>query len=55
MGQPNRFLTSTEGASVPTMYPEPWNPTAEVSFHRALLNELVSLRFLDAHVAISGP
>ncbi len=34
-----------------------WDATAKVTFDRALLNELVSLRFLDAHqhVAIIGP
>ena len=41
----------------PTMHLEAWDPTAEVSFDRHLLNELVSLRFLQAHahVAIVGP
>lgn len=41
----------------PTMHLEAWDPTAKVTFDRALLNELVSLRFLDAHahVAIVGP
>jgi DNA replication protein DnaC len=41
----------------PTMHLEAWDPTAKVSFDRGLLNELVSLRFLDAHahVAIVGP
>jgi len=36
---------------------ERWDETAQVTFDRALLNELVSLRFLDAHahVAIVGP
>jgi DNA replication protein DnaC len=36
---------------------EAWDETAKVSFDRALLNELVSLRFLEAHhhVAIVGP
>ena len=35
---------------------ELWDDTAKVTFDRALLNELVSLRFLDAHqhVAIVG-
>jgi DNA replication protein DnaC len=39
------------------MHLEAWDPTAKVSFDRSLLNELVSLRFLDAHahVAIIGP
>jgi len=41
----------------PTMRLEAWDPTAKVAFDRALLNELTSLRFLDAHahVAIVGP
>lgn len=41
----------------PTMHLNAWNPTAKVTFDRALLNELASLRFLDAHahVAIVGP
>ena len=41
----------------PSMHLEAWDPTAKVSLDRALLNELVSLRFLDAHahVAIVGP
>src|SRR5216117_2907972 len=40
-----------------TMHHEAWDPTAKVTFDRALLNELTSLRFLDshAHVAIVGP
>jgi DNA replication protein DnaC len=41
----------------PTMHLEAWDSTAKVTFDRALLNELTSLRFLDshAHVAIVGP
>ncbi len=41
----------------PTMHLEAWDPTAKVTFDRALLNELTSLRFLDshAHVAMVGP
>lgn len=41
----------------PTMQLEAWDTTAKVTFDRGLLNELVSLRFLDAHahVAIVGP
>jgi DNA replication protein DnaC len=41
----------------PTMQLELWDETAKVSFDRALLNELVSLRFVEAHahVAIVGP
>jgi DNA replication protein DnaC len=36
---------------------ERWDPTAQVTFDRALLNELATLRFLDAHehVALIGP
>ncbi len=41
----------------PSMQLERWDTTAKVTLDRALLNELVSLRFLDAHqhVAIVGP
>src|ERR1700681_3821902 len=41
----------------PTMHLESWDTTAKVSFDRGLLNELASLRFLDAHahVTIVGP
>jgi DNA replication protein DnaC len=41
----------------PTMQLEAWDPTARVTFDQALLNELVSLRFLEAraHVTIVGP
>ena len=41
----------------PTMQLEAWDPSANVTFDQALLNELVSLRFLQshAHVAIVGP
>ena len=40
----------------PALQLEAWDPTAKVTYDRALLNELVSLRFLDAHahVAIVG-
>src|SRR5438132_10615587 len=40
-----------------TMHLETWDTTAKVTFDRALLNELASLRFLDAHahVTIVGP
>ena len=39
------------------MHLEAWDATAKVTFDRTLLNELTSLRFLDAHahVAIVGP
>ena len=41
----------------PAMRLEAWDATAHVTFDRAVLNELTSLRFLDthAHVAIVGP
>ena len=41
----------------PAMQLEQWDKTAKVSFDRTLLNELVSLRFVEAHahVAIVGP
>jgi DNA replication protein DnaC len=41
----------------PTMQIELWDETAKVRFDRVLLNELVSLRFLDAHqhVTLVGP
>lgn len=41
----------------PTMQFEQWDDTAKVTFDRAVLNELVSLRFIEAnaHVAIVGP
>ena len=41
----------------PAMQLEAWDPTAKVTLDQALLNELVSLRFLEAHahVAIVGP
>jgi DNA replication protein DnaC len=41
----------------PAMTLEQWDPTAKVTYDRALWNELVALRFLQAlaHVAIVGP
>ena len=50
-------LRAQKGHLDPSMHLEAWDPTANVSFDRALLNELVSLRFLDAHahVEIVGP
>lgn len=41
----------------PAMCLERWDDTARVTYDRSLLNELVSLRFLDtcAHVTIVGP
>jgi len=41
----------------PDMQLERWDDTADVTFDKTVLNELVSLRFIDerAHVAIVGP
>jgi DNA replication protein DnaC len=41
----------------PTMQLELWDPSANVTYDHALLNELASLRFLEAnaHLAIIGP
>jgi DNA replication protein DnaC len=41
----------------PAMQLEAWDDSAKVTFDRTLLNELVSLRFIEAHahVAIVGP
>lgn len=41
----------------PAMHLDAWDPTANVTFDRSLLNDLASLRFLEAHahVAIVGP
>ena len=41
----------------PTMRLDSWDTTAKVTFDRALLNELATRRFLDAHahVTIVGP
>jgi DNA replication protein DnaC len=50
-------VRAQRGALDPAMQLEAWDESAKVSFDRALLNELVSLRFYDAHrhVAIVGP
>lgn len=41
----------------PSMHFEAWDATARVTYDRALLNELASLRFLEAraHVTLVGP
>src|SRR5262249_42926138 len=41
----------------PALHLDAWDPTSKVTFDRALLNELTTLRFLEAHahVAIVGP
>src|SRR4030095_6211752 len=50
-------LRATQAALDPAMTLEQWDATAKVTYDRALWNELVSLRFLQAHVhvAIVGP
>ena len=50
-------LRATQAQLDPTMTLEQWDPTAKVTYDRALWNELVSLRFIaaHAHVAIVGP
>ena len=50
-------LSRTQRAGLdPALQFEAWDPSAKVTYDHALLNELVSLRFLDAHahVAIVG-
>ena len=41
----------------PALHLDAWDATAKVTFDRALLNELTTLRFLEAHahIAIVGP
>jgi DNA replication protein DnaC len=41
----------------PQMQIEQWDPSSKISLDQTLLNELISLRFLDAHahVALVGP
>jgi DNA replication protein DnaC len=50
-------LRSRSAGLDPTMRLEHWDDTAEVSFDRAVLDELASLRFVDAgqNVLILGP
>ena len=50
-------LRATQAQLDPTMTLEQWDPSAKVTYDRALWNELVSLRFIaaHAHVAIVGP
>ncbi|MDQ3363808.1 MAG: ATP-binding protein [Myxococcota bacterium] len=50
--------TRAERASLePAMQLERWDPTAKVKYDQELLNELVSMRFVEAHrhVTIVGP
>ena len=51
------LLRAQRGHLEPAMQLEAWDTTAKVTFDRALLNELASLRFLEtrAHVTIVGP
>lgn len=50
-------LRASRGHLDPTMQLELWDPTANVTYDQALLNELASLRFLEAHthLTIVGP
>jgi DNA replication protein DnaC len=51
------LLRAQRGHLEPALQLEAWDATANVTFDRALLNELASLRFLEAraHVTIVGP
>lgn len=50
-------LRSQRARLDPAMQLEHWDPSTKVSYDRALLNELTSLRYLEAHAhaAIVGP
>jgi DNA replication protein DnaC len=50
-------VRAQRGRLDPAMQIETWDETARVTFDRALLNELFSLRFMEAraHVTIVGP
>jgi DNA replication protein DnaC len=48
-------LRATQAQLEPAMTLEQWDPSAKVTYDRALWNELVSLRFAHAHVALVGP
>lgn len=50
-------LRAQRGHLEPDMQMERWDETAKVTYDRTLLNELVSLRFIEAnaHVTIVGP
>jgi DNA replication protein DnaC len=50
-------MRSQKAGLDPAIRLEAWDDTAKVTFDHTLLNELVSLRFLDArqHVAVVGP
>jgi DNA replication protein DnaC len=51
------MLRAQHGHLESAMQLEAWDPTAKVSFDRAVLNELASLRFIEAHAhaLIVGP
>ena len=51
------MLRANKASLDPSMQLENWDPTAKVQYDQELLNELVSLRFIEArrHVAIVGP
>ena len=54
----NAAVTRAQRARLdPAMQIERWDETAKVSVDKAMLNELVSLRFIEAnaHIAIVGP
>ena len=55
-GQP-ATIRAQRGKLDPTMQLEAWDESAKVTFDKMVLNELVSLRFIEkhAHVAIVGP
>lgn len=50
-------LRAQRGRLDPDMQLERWDPTAKVTYDNALLNELATLRFMEAnaHVTIVGP
>jgi DNA replication protein DnaC len=50
-------LRARRGHLDPDMQLERWDPTAKVTFDKALWNEITSLRFIESHnhVAILGP
>ena len=55
--EPIPFVDAHVHLNDPAMQLEAWDDTAKVTFDRALLNELVSLRFIEAHAhaALVGP
>ena len=57
LGTPGHHPAGAAAGLDPAAQLEHWDATAKVTFDRALLNELVTLRFLEAHhhVALVGP